>query len=65
MTINSQLSDVMFNMDLGTDYANGSIFCLTDILEENATMLIALLNVVGASDIPTVQELVDDFNNRM
>lgn len=57
MAVNIYVSDVMFNME---NYDNDK-----KIIKDNALMIITMLNSVGAKDIPTVQELVDDFNSRL
>jgi hypothetical protein len=52
--VNAQTSDLMFNMEVGNN----------TILEDNAQMIIDMLVSFNIKDIPTVDELVDDYLER-
>jgi hypothetical protein len=64
MSVNVYVSDVMFNMDVPENCLDGDIE-LDYILKDNARMIINMLVDVGAKHIPTVQELLIDYNSRL
>ena len=58
--ISTELSDVFFNME----HTCGESVDPVDVMEENAEMLISLLLSVGAQDVPSIEDLLNDFEAR-
>ena len=59
--ISTELSDVLFNMTKWLNMMTGKY----EEVPENAEMLIHLLQSYGIKDLPTVNDLLEDFYSRL